>query len=33
MEKKDVLSSLESLQKSIENGKVEVYAHHKAAWC
>lgn len=31
MEKKDVLSSLESLQKAIENGKVEVYAHHKAA--
>lgn len=31
MEKKDVLSSLESLQKAIEDGKIEVYAHHKAA--
>lgn len=31
MEKKDILSSLESLQKAIEDGKIEAYAHHKAA--
>lgn len=31
MEKKDILESLESLQRGIENGKVELHKHHEAA--
>lgn len=31
MEKNKILSSLESLKKGIDEGKIEVYAHQKAA--
>ena len=31
MEKNEILSSLESLKKNIDDGKIEVHAHHEAA--
>lgn len=31
MEKNEILSSLESLKKNIDEGKIEVHAHHEAA--
>lgn len=31
MEKNEILSSLESLKKNIDEGKIEVHAHHEGA--